>query len=162
MDKNQQNWGTHYINLVSSYSSLFGILYTLYQLYQLREETSIIKTASEETRNEIFKLENFGDVTRGISLIHEIQIYLRSAKHELALIKVQEIKIIISEIISVSNHTYASDLKTEQLNLNLLTSSLEKEIDQGKNSIKTTQINGDLERIKDLLVDVRVQIKTSI
>lgn len=161
-DKSHPNWFISFWGAIGSTASVLGIFYTLYQLHHIRRETAIIRAASEETKKEIFKLESFGDITRAISLIHETQTHLRSAKYELALIKIQELKIILIEFVStISAERLPVELKNGQVKVNLLTSSLEKEIEQRKNSIKTIQVNCDLECIKDALIAARVQIKTN-
>jgi hypothetical protein len=162
-DKSQPNWFLVFWSVVGSTASVFGICFTVYQLQQIREETAIILAASEETKKELFKLENFGDVTRAIALIHETQTHLRSSKFEIALIKVQEFKIILIEYISTYTlKTLDKKLNEGKVKVNLLTSSLEKEIEQNQNSIIITQVNCDLENLKDTLIEARIQIKKQL
>ena len=161
-DRRVTGWGFQFLGAIGSNASILGIVYTLYQLYKIREETALIKETSEATKRELFKLENFGDITRGISLIHETQNYLRSTKFELALIKLQDLKIIIAENISIiAEGDQAEELKAEKTNLNLLIASLEKEIESQRSSIRIPKINGSLENIRDLLISLRIEIKSN-
>lgn len=161
-DRKVTGWGFGFLGAIGSNASILGIVYTLYQLYKIREETALIKETSEATKRELFKLENFGDITRGISLIHETQNYLRSTKFELALIKLQELKIIIAENISITAEgDQADELRAEKTNLNLLIASLEKEIESQRSSIRIPKINGSLENIRDLLISLRIDIKSN-
>lgn len=160
-DRSQPNWLVGFWSIIGSTASVLGICLTLYQIHQIRQETAIIRAASEETKAELFKLENFGDVTRAISLIHETQTHLRSLKFEIALIKIQEFKIILIEYISVyGDGSLEEELEQGKVKINLLTSSLEKEIEQKKCTMKITHVNCDLESIKDTLIAARIQIKT--
>ena len=152
-----------FMGIVGSNASILGILYSLYQLSHLRAETALIKQASEETKSKILTLQHYGEISAGISLIPEIQNYLRSRKFELAIVKIQELKRILTEAIgNASDTTAAGTLKEEIQSLNLLISSFEKEIEEKRKSIQICQVNSDLERIRDLLLDLSAALKINL
>jgi hypothetical protein len=159
IDKTNLDWGFTFLGVIGSNASLLGIIFTLYQLNRIKAESVIIKMASLETKRKIIELENFGDLAHGVKLVQEIQGHIRSAKHEMAVARLQELKIIIGEVrgfvnLEKNDEKFDAHIQT----LNLLISAHEKEIEQKKNSLRAAQINGQLEVITDFIVMLKKQL----
>lgn len=159
VDKTRTNWIESFLGISGSLASLVGIVYTIYQLFHLKMEADTIKTTSVETKQKLLTLQRSGDLAHGIKLIQEIQGHIRQSKHELAIARIQELKISIGEIkATLTSHCDENAMNDHLQNLNLLISSLEKDIEQKQNSIEIAKTNGDLEKVMDLYVAIKTKI----
>ena len=165
------NWLTAYWGIIGSNASVLGIIYTIISLNQLAKESEIIKSTTKETKQRIGAFAGVSDLAKAVKLIQEIQGYARSAKHEAAIIRLQELKIIVSHL-RIADFIIAKsvDLTEAIYSINRLIGIMEKEITvvnsrlKAKDTIvvskglKITVVNKSLEQISDLLVDIQADI----
>lgn len=156
VDHAQAGWFVTYWGIVGTNLSVLGIIYTAVQIKMLRTEAEIIKTVTDETREGINALNRFADVTRAMKLIQEIQGYARARKHEVAVMRLQELKIIIGQMKSF-NSSLPSPLDLDGIiqKLNQIINGMEKDIESKTTSVKSVLVNANLERILDSLVDIQ-------
>ena len=161
IDIARPDWKVTFWGIVGSNASVLGIVFALVQLHQIRKEAAIISETSNDTRNKLLELDHFGELAKATKLIQEIQGYSRSAKHEMAVMRLQEVKIIIVQAKGLKGKI-VSDVDFDQIltKLNYLINGLEKEIETRSKSLKVAVTNGELETILDSLVKVQTQILT--
>ena len=91
-----------------------------------------------------------------IKLAQEVQGYLRSAKIDLALMRLQDIKIVIGQI-NPLNPLKAPALEPEVIlrKVNYLINAIEKDIQMKTKELSTIKANAELEIVVDALVALR-------
>ena len=104
---------------------------------------------------------HFADLERAIKLIQEIQSHARSLKHEMAVVRLQELKIIIGQV-NVAMPGAQPRVAFDQmlLKLNFLIAGIEKDIENNTRALQVARANGELEGILDSLVTLQSQIFT--
>lgn len=161
IDPSRPDWRVTFWGIVGSNASVLGIIFALVQLHQLRKESAIITETSNETKNKLLELDQFADLARATKLIQEIQGYSRSAKHEMAVMRLQEVKVIVVQAKGLKGKTISGvDFDRILQKLNYLINGLEMEIETKSNSLKVSVSNGELEMILDSLVNLQTQILT--
>lgn len=155
-DRSKADWIIIFWGVIGSNASVLGIIYTIIQLNKLRDESEIIIRTANDTKNKINELNGFGDIAKAIKLIQEIQGYARSRKHEVGLMRLQELKITITQIKSLNtNASSLPDLSQTIISINQLINGMEKEISVKSNTLKSVLVNTVLEKISDLLVEIQ-------
>jgi hypothetical protein len=152
------SWFTFW-SIVGANASVLGVVYLLVQLHQIRKEAEVIAATGTETRQKILDFTHVGDLALATKLIQDVQGCARASKHEIALIRLQEAKIIIGQL-KATRSGAMSGIDYSQIiqRLNFLISSFEKEIETKTNTLQVARTNADLETIIDALVGVRSQI----
>lgn len=122
----------------------------------LREESEIIKITTLETREKISKINQYADIATAIKLIQEIQGYARMHKHEVGVMRLQELKIIITQM-KLFNLVLQRpfDRDATILKLNQLINGMEKDIAAKTKSVQPASVNASLEKILDSLVEIQ-------
>jgi hypothetical protein len=158
-DRDQPGWQVVLLGVVGSYASVFGIIYTLLQVRHLSSEAEIIKKTAEETKQRLFEFEHFGSLATAIKLVQEIQGYARSRKYELAVARLQELKIAIERakhVLGGKNPERGFDDSVRTINFQI--ASMEKEFEVHHTQLRISAINSELETIMDFLVRIQNQL----
>jgi len=158
-DRSQDHWGVIFWGIIGSNASVLGIIYALVQLRQIRKEAELIAETSKATRNEMLKLAHFGDIKTAIKLIQEIQTHLRMMKHEIAVLRLQELKIIVGQVkVAIPSAQPKVTFDGMLLKLNFMMATIEKDIENKTNLLVAAHANGELESILDSLVVLQSKI----
>ncbi len=158
-DRTQDSWWVTFWGVTGSSASVLGIIYAIVQLHYIKKEAAIIAKTSAATRRDMLELTHFADLERAIKLIQEIQSHVRSLKHEMAVVRLQELKIIIGQV-NAATPSAQPRLAFDQmlLKLNFLIAGIEKDIENKTKALQVARANGELEGILDSLVTLQTQI----
>jgi hypothetical protein len=157
--KNAADWYVLYWGVIGSNASVLGIVYTIVALNNIRRESEIIVLATRETKQKLDDFNGVSDIAKAIKLIQEIQGYARSHKYEVGIIRLQELKITVSQLKIINSGTpEIPDLSDSIFNINKLIASMEKEIAAKSVNLKIATVNGSLETLSDLLIEIQTKI----
>jgi len=149
-------WG-----IVGSNASVLGVVYLLIQLHHIRQEAEVIAATAAETRQKILDFTHVGDLAIATKLIQDVQGCARASKHEIAVIRLEEVKIIIGQVKATGcGAPTGVDYGLIIQKLNFLIGSFEKEIETKTNTLQVARTNAELEGILDTLVGVKSRITT--
>ena len=133
----------------------------LVQLHYIRQEAEVIAATAAETRQKILDFTQVGDLAIATKLIQDVQCCARASKHEIAVIRLQEAKIIIGQVKATgSSVSTGIDYGLIIQKLNFLINSFEKEIETKTETLQVARTNAELEGILDTLVGVKSRIIT--
>jgi hypothetical protein len=160
IDFKKEDWFLVFWGVFGTNVTILGMIYTLYQITQLKSESKIIQDAVKETKDKIHFVNGYADVARGIQLIKEIQGHMRSNKFEVGVIRLQELKMVVSAVKKL-NFLQTEPVEMESINkdINFLINDVEKEISSGGKTLKVTRLNSSLERIFDSLDELQNKLK---
>ena len=97
-DHAKSDWCLTFWGIVGSNASILGVVYLLIQLHHIRKEAEVIAATGAETRQNILDFTHVGDLAIATKLIQDVQSCARASKHEIAVIRLQEVKIIIGQV----------------------------------------------------------------
>ncbi|QGZ40327.1 hypothetical protein [Pseudoduganella flava] len=151
-DRINSNFFTTFWGVIGTNLSVVGFVYTLYQIHQLRSEAEIIRVTADQTRGQLYNLNVYGELAKGVKLIQEIQGYTRGKKYETGVLRLQELKAVIS-IAQIQNARRSNpfDLIAVTRTLNQLINGMEKELTNSGNSFRANAANASLEEILDIV-----------
>lgn len=86
-----------YLSLSGSIASIVGILFAIYQILKIKSNSELTKIAIEDTRHDIERILSIADLTKSNEAIKLIQDSIAMAKYEIALLRLQELKLMIIE-----------------------------------------------------------------
>lgn len=158
--KEAKDWFVGYWGVIGSNASVLGIFYTIVALNQLKAESEIVVTTTSEVKQKLSNFHGIAELAKAIKLIQEIQGYARDHKYDVGIIRLQELKITISQLNIISSDVAEIPDTTDTLfTLNKLISSMEKEINSNRKNLRIVTVNQNLEAISDMLVLVQTSIK---
>jgi hypothetical protein len=154
-----ENWIGSYWGFVGTNVGIISALYTLFQLYQIRKESVLISETSKQTRELIYGINHYGDLAKAIKIVHEVQSLSRGKKYEPAVMRLQDLKIILGHVrVLQTNAARIVNFDEHLKAINFIIGSLEKEIDTKTDSLSVSQVNSKLEPLSDALVSIQAQI----
>ena len=80
------------IAIVGSVASIAGILVAIYQVWLLSTRTAAVESALNAAKERLAGITIFSDINSHSQFIREIQVYIRSSKHEEALVTYKDLK----------------------------------------------------------------------
>lgn len=80
------------ISIVGSIASLAGIMVAIYQVWELKSRTKAIEASLNYAKEKLADITIFSDINTHSQIIKEIQVYIRSQKHEAALLTYRDFK----------------------------------------------------------------------
>lgn len=86
-----------YLSLIGNIASIAGILFAVYQILKIKSNSELTKIAIEETRHDIERIFSIADLTKSNEAIKLIQDSIATTKYEIALLRLQELKLMIIE-----------------------------------------------------------------
>lgn len=158
IDRNKPSWLVEYWSIIGTNVSLIGFCFTLYQIRQIRSESSVIASTVEETRNKLFDLNKYGDLSKAVKIIQEIQSHTRGQKYEIAVMRLQDLKIIIGNLKVTNEHGSESTMDSHIESINFTIYDLEKEIESKGGKLRIAKLNSTLETMMDMLVLLQSKI----
>lgn len=158
VDRTVPNWMLNFWGVVGTNFSILGILYTIIQVHLLRTESDIIKAATLQTREKLLIVNQYGDIATAIKLIQEIQGYARMHKHEVGVLRLQELKIIIGQMNLMGIVLQRPfDRSAAIFKLNQVINGMEKDIADKTTFTQPAAVNSSLENLLDALVEIQQQ-----
>lgn len=157
-DRGKEGWVISFWGVVGTNFSILGIIYAGIQINGLKLESKIIKDVSLETKEKINQINQYADIATAIKLIQEIQGYARMHKHEVGVMRLQELKIIITQMKLINLVLQRPfDRDATIFKLNQLINGMEKDISSKTKSTQPATVNASLEKILDALVEIQQQ-----
>lgn len=95
----------NFISIFGTYASLYGIFITYIQIQSVKEHNNITQKAIEKSLTRINQIISVADLSKAIKTTQEIQNYIVLEKHEIALLRMRDLKFILIQA------KYNEDLK---------------------------------------------------
>jgi len=149
-------------SLIGTLASLCGLVIIWFQSQAIESVAKASKKASMDTKDRIVSLLSIVDVTKMTKTVQEIQGYNRSAKFELSVIRMQELREGLQQI---KNNSQFSDYISQPWYFRVVTDlsvdvhSIEKALSKKVDEIYTTVLNRNLEKILTELSELAAKIK---
>ena len=86
-----------WLSLIGNLASIVGIIFAIYQILKIKSNSELTKIAVEDTRRDIERIFSIADLTKSNEAIKLIQDSIATAKYEIALLRLQELKLMIIE-----------------------------------------------------------------
>lgn len=159
-DRSKEDWFFSYWGVIGTNLSVFGLAFTIAQISTLRKESDIIKSAINETKDKINNLNQIGSIATAIKLIQEIQGYCRMHRYESAVMRLQELKLIIGHMV-VADLILTKPFDRDQIiiSLNMHINGMEKGLVSKTNSIQPANVNKSLETVSDFLIEIQAKTR---
>ena len=142
------------IAVIGTYASVFGFIFVLVQLSAIKKAATLTKEAADETRVRVFAFLTAIDVAKLSKTVHEIQIYNRDSKFESSIMRMQELKAGLTDILHserLKAHIKSSQFQRHIADLSVNLSSLEKEVHSPSKTLDVVGLNKSLESISNAL-----------
>lgn len=81
-----------YLAIIASVASILGIVISMLEIVGVKSKTEATAAAMDEARKDIGKFLGFSELKETSQIIDEIEAYLRARNHEVALVKLKELK----------------------------------------------------------------------
>lgn len=91
------------VDIIGTYASVFGLLIAILQIYSIKNLSVETKNAADKAITKLNEMFAISDLSRANVLIDEIQIYLRNKNFDASVMRLKDLKIILSK----ANHIKA-------------------------------------------------------
>lgn len=148
--------------IAGAIASTFGLLIIFIQVSAIRSTTDAAHMAAQSTHDEVMSFLLALDITRTVKLVQEIQLFNRSKRFEIAIIRMQDLKYVLRNILNNSRFSELIDHQRYQDHINKISlqiGSLEKEFQQPSKKINTARMNKVFELVLNDLVDIDTRLK---
>lgn len=150
------------IGLVGTAASIIGLVMVLFQLAKIRGITESAKLSAEKTRNEMNQFLFISDLSKTIKTIEEIQQYNRNKKFEMSLLRMQELKSYLSQIINndkIEVYIDLNGIKKKLTGISVDINSINKEVINNDDSLDILELNNSLELLHNQIIDLDSKLK---
>jgi len=148
--------------LFGTFLSLFGLLFAYLQIQNIKTTSQQTKLAIENSMLRINQVLSISELSKAIKIIQEIQSFIIQEKHEIALMRMKDLKFILIQVKynedlakytndSIYNKTI-TDLGSDITNLNDL-------IIGHKKGLNFSSLNKNLENIATTITDLENKLK---
>lgn len=150
------------LNITGAIASTFGLFIVFLQVSALRSSSEAAYQAAQTTRDEIMAFLSVLDIVRTVKLVQEIQAFNRAEKHEIAILRMQDLKYVLRDIINnprlngiVERQRYRVHIK----DISIQIGSLEKEIHHRSKNFNIAKMNSVFEVTLNDLMDLDTRVK---
>lgn len=153
-----------YLSLAGSIASIVGILFAIYQILKIKSNTEITRISVERTRHDIERIFSIADITKSNETIKLIQDSIATAKYEIALIRLQELKLMIIEfkeipLLDVGN--FKSRISELIITLGIDIISLHNCVISSDTRFRPKVVLEHLETVSEMLTEIKAKLKYS-
>ena len=148
------DWLVQRLALTNTVASILSLLLVLVQLSAVRESAQVTKETAAETRLRLFAFLTAMDIAKNLKTIQEIQFYNRTGKIELSLIRTQELKSGLTDVLNnerLKSHIRPQNIQRQISELSVILNSLEKELQSPSNALDVVGLNQFLESVANSL-----------
>lgn len=152
------------ITVLGTYISIFGLVVAYIQISSVKKIAKYTELKIRETRDRITLILSVSDLSRGIKIAEEAQIFLNTANYSSALLRLKDLKSIViqAEMISdFKNFHSRTDYKDLKSSLFDDINNLSDFSHSHKKKINFSVINSDLEKISSVLIEFENHLKSS-
>ena len=148
--------------LFGTYFSLYGLFIAYLQIKNIKETSEETKIAVETSAMRVNQIISVSELSKSNKTIQEIQMFLQNDKHELALIRMKDLKSILIQV-KFNDHLqdYTNDHLYNQNITDLGTdiSNLYDHITGGKKGVNFSKLNQNLEKLSTILTEFENKLK---
>lgn len=140
-----------------AFASTFGLIIVLVQISALRSSSRAAHHAARTTRTQLIRLLSALDIARTVKVLQEIQVFIRSKKFEIAILRMQDVKYVLGDIVNNKrvHHIAGTERYRKHINeISLQIGSLEKEIWRPTKNFNTARTNEVFEHILSDLMEL--------
>jgi len=138
------------LSVWASLASIFSLVLVIVQLSAVREATELTQTAAADTRIRLLAFLTAMDIAKNLKTIQEIQFYNRTGKFELSVIRMQELRSGLTDILNnerLKDHIKPNLISRQISEISVNLNSLEKELHSPSNSLDVVGLNQFLESV---------------
>jgi len=150
------------LNIVGLILSIIGILIAYLQILSIKEVTLAIQTEVKESLKKNKSMLLISDISKKVSMITEIQGFLRFNKIEMCVLRMKDLKLLLSDLNSdkqfsslVNKREFGSSYSDFHIDLG----NFHKFLLNEKNIIDKEKINANLEQLSTILLGVEFKLK---
>jgi len=144
------------ISIIGSVASLAGILVAIYQVWQLSTRTAAVESALNTAKERLAGITIFSDINSHSQFIREIQVYIRSNKHEEALVTYKDLKERLCKLLGYIEGR--DELKDQYETLKMLVGDAGNDVNNLNKIVMKTSSSPFMDTVK--MVDNLENIKT--
>lgn len=151
-----------YLSLSGSIASIVGILFAIYQILKIKSNAEITRISVEETRNDIERILSIADLAKSNETIKLIQDSIAREKYEIALLRLQELKLMIiefKEIPLLDVDDFKSKMSDLIIKLGIDIISLHNCVISNDNRFRPEIVLEHLETTSEILTEIKSKLK---
>lgn len=152
----------NYLNIIGLLLSILGIAIAYIQILSLKQITEATRKevkASIQLNNAILLI---SDISKKVSMISEIQGFIRDGKIEMCILRIKDLKILFNDLLNheeFKSLVNKKEFTNSQTNLNLDLHNFQKHLINEANKIDKGIVIENLEGLSSLLLNVEVKLK---
>lgn len=152
----------NYLNIVGLIIGIIGIIIAYIQILSIKQVTLAIKKEVTDSLNKNKSILLISDISKKVSMITEIQGFIRFNKIEMCVLRMKDLKLLLSDLNTykefsslVNKKEFTNSFSDFHIDLE----NFHKSLLNDKNKIDKEKINANLEKLSTLLIDVEFKLK---
>jgi len=148
--------------LFGTFFSLFGLAMAYIQIHSINKTSKLTKLAVEKSLLRINQVLSVSELSKANKIIQEIQSYLTNNKHELALLRMKDLKSILIQIKYNDDLTEYTNNSVYNQNITDMGSdinNLHDSIIGNKKGVNFSRLNQNLESLATILAEFENKLK---
>lgn len=142
---------------------LYGLWLTYLQIASLKESSEKAQIAVSISLLRINQVLSVAELSKGLKIVQEIQVFIRHGKHELALLRMKDLKHLLIAIKSnqdLSEYTHAAIYNKHITDLGIdINNTNDVLLGQNKRHLNFSKVNQNLEDISTVLAEFETKLK---
>lgn len=152
----------NYLSIIGLILSILGIVISYIQILSIKDLAIAIKKEVTDSLNRNKAVLLISDISKKVSMISEIQSFIRNNKVEMCVLRMKDLKLLLSDLNTYkefSNLVNKKEFNNSYSDFHIDLENFHKSLLNEKNKIDKEKINANLEKLSTLLLDVEFKLK---
>lgn len=152
----------NFFTLYGTFASIYGLVIAYLQIQSIKQTSQQTKEAVDKSLFRINQVLSISDISRANKVIQEIQSSILGNKHELALIRMKDLKQILIQVKynrDLDEFTTDTNYNQNIIDLSIDISNINDLLLLGKQGINFSKVNQNLENLATLLSEFENALK---
>lgn len=152
----------NYLSILGLILGILGLVISYLQILSIKEITLTIKKEVTESLNRNKSVLLISDISKKVSIITEIQSFIRNNKIEMCVLRMKDLKLLLSDLNTYkqfSTLVNKKEFNNSYADFHIDLENFHKSLINDKNKIDKEKINSNLEKLSTLLLDVEFKLK---
>ncbi|WP_431294604.1 hypothetical protein [Pedobacter sp. P26] len=152
----------NYLSIVGLILGILGLAISYLQILSVKQITLAIKNEVTESLNRNKSVLLISDISKKVSMIAEIQSFIRNNKIEMCVLRMKDLKLLLSDLNTYkqfSSLVNKKEFNSSYADFHIDLENFHKSLLNEKNKIDKEKINSNLEKLSTLLLDVEFKLK---